>query len=113
MTKGEETRTAILDQAVDIASAIGFNGLTIGQLAEQTGMSKSGLFAHFQSKEQLQLQTLAHARQKFIDTTVRPALAVTRGEKRVRELFERWLTWETEVLAGGCIFVTASAKGFT
>ena len=73
-------------------------------------MSKSGLFAHFQSKEQLQLQTLAHARQKFIDTTVRPALAVPRGEKRVRELFEGWLRWETEVLPGGCIFVTGSIE---
>ncbi len=99
MTKGQETKSAILDEALALASRVGFTGLTIGQLAEQTGMSKSGLFAHFQSKEQLQLQTLAHARQKFIDTTVRPALAVPRGEKRVRELFERWLTWETEVLA--------------
>jgi len=110
MTKGQETKSAILDEALALASRVGFTGLTIGQLAEQTGMSKSGLFAHFQSKEQLQLQTLAHARQRFIDTTVRPALAVPRGEKRVRELFERWLTWETEVLAGGCIFVTGSIE---
>ncbi len=110
MSKGDETRTAILDEALAVASRVGFTGLTIGQLAEQTGMSKSGLFAHFQSKEQLQLQTLAHARRKFIDTTVRPALAVSRGEKRVRELFERWLAWESEILPGGCIFVTASIE---
>ena len=110
MSKGDETRTAILDEALAVASRVGFTGLTIGQLAEQTGMSKSGLFAHFQSKEQLQLQTLAHARRKFIDTTIRPALAVTRGEKRVRELFERWLAWESEILPGGCIFVTASIE---
>ena len=109
MSKGDETRTAILDEALDVASRVGFTGLTIGQLAEQTGMSKSGLFAHFQSKEQLQLQTLAHARRKFIDTTIRPALAVTRGEKRVRELFERWLAW-AEILPGGCVFVTASIE---
>ena len=73
-------------------------------------MSKSGLFAHFKSKEQLQLQTLEHARQRFIDVTVRPALAVSRGEKRVRELFEGWLRWETEVVPGGCIFVTGSIE---
>jgi AcrR family transcriptional regulator len=110
MGKGEETRTAILDEALTLASRVGFTGLTIGQLAEQTGMSKSGLFAHFRSKEELQLQTLAHARRRFIDTTVRPALAVSRGEKRVRELFERWLGWESEVLPGGCIFVTGSVE---
>lgn len=110
MSKGQETKTAILDEALTIASRVGFTGLTIGQLAEQTGMSKSGLFAHFQSKEQLQLQTLAHARRKFVDTTIRPALAVSRGEKRVRELFERWVVWETEVLPGGCIFVTGSVE---
>jgi len=110
VSKGQETKTAILDEALTIASRVGFTGLTIGQLAEQTGMSKSGLFAHFQSKEQLQLQTLAHARRKFVDTTIRPALAVSRGEKRVRELFERWVVWETEVLPGGCIFVTGSVE---
>ncbi len=110
MSKGQETKTAILDEALTIASRVGFTGLTIGQLAEQTGMSKSGLFAHFQSKEQLQLQTLAHARRKFVDTTIRPALAVSRGEKRVQELFERWVIWESEVLPGGCIFVTGSVE---
>ena len=89
---------------------VGFNGLTIGQLAEQTEMSKSGLFAHFRSKEQLQLQTLDHARRRFSDTVVRPTLTAPRGEKRVRELFERWLDWETDALAGGCIFVTASIE---
>jgi AcrR family transcriptional regulator len=110
MGKGDETRQAILDEALDLASRVGFTGLSIGQLAEHTGMSKSGLFAHFRSKEQLQLQTLAHARQRFIDTTVRPTLAVTRGEKRVRELFERWLAWETDVLPGGCIFLTGAIE---
>jgi len=78
---------AILDEALDLASRVGFTGLTIGQLAEHTGMSKSGLFAHFQSKEELQLQALAHARRKFIDVVVRPSLAAPRGEKRVREIF--------------------------
>jgi AcrR family transcriptional regulator len=110
MGKGDETREAILDEALALASRVGFTGLTIGQLAEQTGMSKSGLFAHFKSKEQLQLQTLEHGRQRFIDVTVRPALAVSRGEKRVRELFEGWLRWETDVVPGGCVFVTGAVE---
>ena len=110
MSKGQETKAAILDEALDLASRVGFTGLTIGQLAEHTEMSKSGLFAHFQSKEELQLQALAHARRKFIDVVVRPSLAAPRGEKRVREIFERWLTWDSQVLPGGCIFVTGSIE---
>ncbi|HEY3015905.1 MAG TPA: helix-turn-helix domain-containing protein, partial [Nocardioides sp.] len=75
MSKGRETKESILDAAVQVASRLGFTGLTIGQLAEETGMSKSGLFAHFKSKEQLQLQTLEHARGLFTDAVIRPALA--------------------------------------
>ena len=110
MSKGEDTRAAILDQAVTIASEVGFTGLTIGKLAEQTGMSKSGLFAHFKSKEALQLETLERARLRFTDLVIRPTLAAPRGEQRVRVLFDRWLAWETEALKGGCIFVTAASE---
>jgi AcrR family transcriptional regulator len=110
VSKGQETKASILDEGLQIASRVGFTGLSIGKLAEQTGMSKSGLFAHFRSKEQLQLQALDHARQRFTDTVVRPTLSAPRGEKRVRELFERWLDWETAALAGGCIFVTGSVE---
>jgi AcrR family transcriptional regulator len=110
VTKGEETRAAILDQAVAIASEVGFTGLTIGQLAEQTGLSKSGLFAHFKSKETLQLETLERARERFTDLVIRPTLAAPRGEQRVRALFDSWLDWETGALRGGCIFVTATAE---
>jgi AcrR family transcriptional regulator len=110
VSKGAETRAAILDQAVEIASEVGFTGLTIGQLAERTGLSKSGLFAHFRSKEALQLETLARARERLTDVVVRPALATPRGVARVRALFDLWLLWATEVLEGGCIFVTASAE---
>ena len=110
MSKGRQTRESILDAAVQVASRVGFNALTIGQLAAETGMSKSGLFAHFRSKEALQLATLEHAGRLFTDTTIRPALAVSRGEKRVRELFDRWLEWETSCLQGGCIFVTGSVE---
>lgn len=109
MSKGQETRTAILDESLQLASRLGFEALTIGHLADRTGMSKSGLFSHFQSKEQLQLQTLDHARRLFVDTVVRPALAAPRGEERVRTLFEHWLKWES-LLPGGCIYVTGSAE---
>jgi AcrR family transcriptional regulator len=110
VTKGEETRTAILDDAVSLASEVGFTGLTIGQLAEHTGMSKSGLFAHFKSKEALQLATLERARERFTDIVVRPTLAAPRGERRVRALVDRWLDWETGSLSGGCVFVTAAIE---
>jgi AcrR family transcriptional regulator len=110
VTKGAETRSAILDRAVAIASEVGFTGLTIGQLAEQTGMSKSGLFAHFKSKEALQLETLEWARERFTALVIRPTLAAPRGERRVRALFDHWLEWETGALRGGCIFVTAAAE---
>ena len=110
MSKGEETRALILDDALAIASEVGFTGLTIGQLAEHTGMSKSGLFAHFKSKESLQLETLAWARERFTDVVIRPTLAAPRGEQRVRTLFDRWLEWETESLQGGCVFITATIE---
>lgn len=108
--KGEETRRAILDEAVQVASQDGLRGLTIGQLAAHIEMSKSGLFAHFKSKESLQLEVLEHARQRFIDTVVRPALAAPRGLPRVRSLFDHWLTWAADELDGGCFFVAAAAE---
>src|SRR6202166_3301475 len=77
--KGLRTREAILARAVDIASAEGLDGLTVGSLAEQLGMSKSGLFAHFGSKEELQLATVEMARQIFIDKVTRPAIAAPKG----------------------------------
>jgi AcrR family transcriptional regulator len=110
VSKGEATKVSILDEALHVASQVGFEGLSIGQLAERTEMSKSGLFAHFRSKEQLQLQTLDHAVARFTDIVVRPTLRAPRGERRVRELFERWLDWESEALAGGCVFATAAIE---
>jgi AcrR family transcriptional regulator len=110
VTKGQDTKAAILDVVVAIASEVGFISFIIGQLAEHTGMSKSGLFAHFRSKEAMQLETLDWARERFTDIVIRPTLAAPRGEPRVRALFDRWLEWETGALRGGCIFVTASAE---
>src|SRR4029453_4147392 len=110
MSKGTETRQVVLDEAARGASRVGLSGLTIGSLAAATQLSKSGLFAHFQSKESLQLQLLDHTRARFIDLVVRPALAAPRGEPRVRELSRRWLAWDAEALPGGCLFVAASAE---
>ena len=111
MGKGEQTRAAVLDRAVELASAVGLEGLTIGRLAGEAHLSKSGLFAHFGSKEDLQVRTLERAAERFVEVVVKPALAARRGEPRVRELFERWLRWPIDVpQPGGCIFVAASAE---
>ncbi|MCA2211938.1 TetR/AcrR family transcriptional regulator [Jidongwangia harbinensis] len=108
MGKGEETRAAVLDRAVDVARRLGLNGLTIGSLAEQAELSKSGLFGHFRSKEALQLQVLAHARTGFEVAVARPALRTPRGEPRLRKLFDLWMDWDA--LPGGCPFVAASTE---
>ena len=108
-TKGEQTREAILTHALGLATRIGFEGLTIGRLADDLRMSKSGLFAHFRSKEGLQLEILRMAGARMVDTVVKPALSAPRGEPRVRALFERWLAWEQSPgLPGGCPFMAAS-----
>jgi AcrR family transcriptional regulator len=107
--KGERTREAILTHALALATRIGLEGLTIGRLAEDLHMSKSGLFAHFRSKEALQLAALGLARGRMIEQVVRPALAAPRGEPRVRALFSGWLEWERSPgLPGGCPFMAAS-----
>ena len=110
MSKGEETRRAIIDQALELASTVGLEKLTIGALAGTTGMSKSGLFAHFRSKEQLQLQVLAEARQRFIEMVIAPAMQKPRGEARLRSIFESAMKQWEEDLPGGCIFHAVSAE---
>jgi AcrR family transcriptional regulator len=109
--KGELTRNAILDRATGLASKVGLDGLTIGALASDLELSKSGLFAHFHSKEALQLQVLEHGAAAFVELVIRPALAEPRGEPRMRALFERWLDWaQSSPLPGGCIFVQAAVE---
>ncbi len=111
MSKGERTRTTILDHATGLASQVGLTGLTIGVLADDLRLSKSGLFAHFQSKESLQIEVLNHAARRFSESVVRPALHEPRGVPRMRALLERWLDWERDVaLPGGCVFVAATAE---
>lgn len=111
MTKGDETRRTILDHALAQASRVGLEGITIGQLAEELDLSKSGLFAHFRSKEALSLAILDHASERFTDKVIRPALKAPRGEPRLRELFDRWCRWPEESgLPGGCFFVPAMSE---
>jgi AcrR family transcriptional regulator len=109
VAKGEATRLAVLDEAAETAARLGLAGLTIGSLAARVELSKSGLFAHFKSKESLQLQVLELARDRFVDEVLRPALRAPRGEARVRALFEHWLA-VSRTGGSACLFVSASAE---
>lgn len=101
--KGEDTRAQILAAAVEQASAAGFESLTIGTLAERIGMSKSGLFAHFGSKQELQVATLDEAARQFTEAVFVPAVKAPRGLKRLAALFENWISWTHRAhLPGGC-----------
>lgn len=111
MSKGAATRERILEHALATASVEGLEGISLGRLALDVGMSKSGLFAHFESKEALQLDVLSAAAEKFQQIVVRPGFAAPRGEPRVRALFEHWMRWErNESMPGGCIFMHATAE---
>lgn len=111
MRKGELTKQTILARATEMATRIGLEGLTIGGLAEDLKLSKSGLFAHFRSKEALEVQVLDFAASQFVDAVVRPALVSPRGEPRLRKIFEAWLAWErTTPGRGGCLFVAAATE---
>ena len=111
MGKGELTRQAILERATALASRHGLEGVSIGHLAEELGLSKSGLFAHFGSKEVLQVEILRFAAERFVENVVRPALAQPRGEPRVRAIFERWIAWDrSHSVPGGCLFVAAASE---
>ena len=111
MGKGELTRQAILERATALASRSGLEGVSIGHLADELGLSKSGLFAHFGSKEALQVAILRFAAERFVENVVRPALAQPRGEPRVRAIFERWIAWDrSHSVPGGCLFVAAASE---
>ena len=112
MSKGEETRAAVLDEAARQVSLVGLGALSIGLLADRTGLSKSGLFGHFRSKEQLQVAVIDWAGELFSERVLRPALKMPRGEPRLRELFDRKLRWDNGDLAlpGGCFFTSVSAE---
>ncbi|KMJ52221.1 hypothetical protein ACG97_14780 [Vogesella sp. EB] len=109
MTKKAATREAILQQALALASQVGVSGLTIGSLAAASGLSKSGLFAHFGSKEALQLAVVQAAQAQFVAETVQPALALPRGMARLTALFDGWLgRMEQGRYPGGCPLLAAA-----
>lgn len=109
MRKGDQTKAAVLDCAVALASRVGLEGLSIGGLAKDAGLSKSGLFAHFDSKQNLQLEVLRKSVERFVARVVAPALAESRGIPRLRALFENWLLWSKDPsLPGGCFFIAAA-----
>jgi AcrR family transcriptional regulator len=107
--KGAQTRVAILERAVDLASVEGLEGLTIGRLAAELGMSKSGLFAHFGSKRELQLATIEAAVTRFRTEVVEPALEAPDGAPRLRAMGERYLD-HLDVYSGGCFWGSTSAE---
>ena len=110
-TKGERTRAAILDAGFRIVSKAGLEGLTIGTLAEATGLSKSGLFAHFGSREDLLLAVLGRGEEAFVRVVVQPALARPRGLPRLKALFANWIDWtESADLPGGCPMIGGAAE---
>lgn len=111
LMKGRRTREQILTASLDIASVEGLEGLTIGRLAKDLKMSKSGLFAHFGSKEDLQLETVRSARDVFIEEIVTPASGLEPGIKRLSALLENWIGYvEDSVFKGGCFFFAVSAE---
>ena len=108
-TKGERTREAILETAAALATQEGLGSLSIGRLAEATGMSKSGLFAHFGSKEELQLATVDHAGAMFVAEVIAPARAAPPGVARVWALCNGMIDYsERQVFPGGCFFACTS-----
>ena len=109
MTKGDETKRSILDTALNMASRLSLESVTIGALAKATKMSKSGLFAHFQSKENLQIEILKFAAADFVDHVIIPALKQKAGIPRIKALVDNWIQWGAR-LKGGCIFVSASTE---
>ncbi len=109
--RGARTRSQILGFAVDLASTEGLEGLTIGKLADALRLSKSGLFAHFGSKEELQVATVETAKEIFLQKVVEPALGTPPGLARLRALLEAWTAYvEGGWFRGGCFFAAASAE---
>lgn len=109
--KGDRTRARILDEAVELASVNGLGALTIGPLAERLGLSKSGLFAHFRSKEALQVETLDRAADRFRAQVTEPLRAVPDKAARLRVFFAGWIDWlDTSGPSGGCPILTAAIE---
>lgn len=110
LMKGQQTRAAILDAALRLASQIGLEGLSIGALAEVTQMSKSGVFAHFGSREELQISVVHEYHAKFEEEVFFPALREPRGLPRLRALFDRWIRRVSVEIDSGCIYISGAVE---
>ncbi len=110
MPKGLQTRAAIVDAALVLAAQIGIEGLSIGVLAEVTGMSKSGVFAHFGSREELQISVIREYHARFEADVFRPAMQAPRGLPRLRMLFDRWLKRVSVEIDSGCIYISGAVE---
>lgn len=110
MRKGEQTRASILEAALELASREGLEGLTIGALAERMGMSKSGVFAHFGSREDLQLDVLRLYNHQFEQEVFYPSMTEPRGLPRLRSLFNRWIDRVSREIASGCIYISGAVE---
>ena len=110
MRKGELTRAAILDVALDLASRDGLEGLTIGLLADKMNMSKSGVFAHFGSREDLQMEVLKLYHHRFEQEVFFPSMKETRGIERLRSMFARWVKRVSVEIALGCIYISGAVE---
>ncbi|WP_055602314.1 TetR/AcrR family transcriptional regulator [Streptomyces aureus] len=109
--RGNQTRRLVLGRTMDIASVEGLDGLSLGRIATELKLSKSGVFALFGSKEELQLSTIRAAAAVFAENVVTPLKDVPPGARRVRELCRNWLTYSSDrVFAGGCFFYAVSAE---
>ena len=110
LQKGQATRAAILDSALSLASQMGLEGLSIGALAEVAGMSKSGVFAHFGSREELQIAVIREYHRRFEEEVFFPAMREPRGAPRLRALFERWLRRVAIEMDSGCIYISGAVE---
>lgn len=110
LQKGQQTKQAIVDAALGLAAQIGLEGLSIGALAEVTQMSKSGVFAHFGSREELQISVIREYYARFFDEVFSPAMGEARGLPRVRALFDNWMKRVAVELQSGCIFISGAVE---
>ncbi|MBA4176552.1 MAG: TetR family transcriptional regulator [Leptothrix sp. (in: Bacteria)] len=110
LLKGQQTRAVILDAALGLASHMGIEGLSIGALAEVTQMSKSGVFAHFGSREELQISVIREYHARFEEEVFFPAIREPRGLPRLRALFERWIRRVSVELDSGCIYISGAVE---
>ena len=110
LPKGQQTKAAIVDAALRMAAQVGLEGLSIGSLAEAMGMSKSGVYAHFGSRDELQISVVREYYARFEAQVFQPAMMQPRGLPRVRALFEHWMRFTSAELDSGCIFISGAVE---